>query len=209
MRYLLMLSLLIANISIAKPVDDLTKLLLNTNTMQADFSQEVRDLHGNPIQKYKGEMFIEKPQKFRWEIKQPEDNETLLVYNGKKLYNYDVPLEQVTVQKLENNIDSPLKFLLTGNIESLPSDFNVLDLKTDGFCNNNAKVCFKLKPKQQDSTIDVFEIGFSDGKMQALRMIDGLGQVSDFIFFKIKLNEKVNPEKFKFKVPSGVDVIGE
>lgn len=201
--------LVFSNISIAKPVDDLTKLLLNTNTMQADFTQVVRDLQGNSKQQYQGAMYIAKPERFRWEIKQPEDNETILVYDGKKLYNYDVPLEQVTVQKLERNIDSPLKFLLTGNIESLDNDFNVLALTTEGFCNKNSEVCFKLKPKQADATIDVFEIGFSDGKMQALRMVDSLGQVSDFLFSSILLNETVNPQKFKFKAPAGVDVIGE
>jgi outer membrane lipoprotein carrier protein len=74
----------------------LTGILLNTQTMEADFSQTVKDKTHHNIQQTQGHMALVRPGKFRWEVKSP--NQQLIVANGKRLWIYDPDLEQPFMQ---------------------------------------------------------------------------------------------------------------
>src|ERR1700730_12125110 len=77
---------------------DLESILTSTKTTQADFSQVLTDTKGNQLQTSNGSMAIERPGKFRWDIKSPMKQ--LIIADGSFLWIYDTDLEQVTKKKL-------------------------------------------------------------------------------------------------------------
>lgn len=202
-------SLALANQTEQLPVNHLKALLQPINGMTAKFNQKVIDNDGVLLQQFSGEVALQKPQLFRWEVKKPEPN--LVVSDGKKLWNYDELLEQVTVQKIDvDGRESPIGFLLTGNLERLETDFEVIRIAEDTKkCFDTMEWCFSLTPKVQNNNYQRLEMGFSQGEIRILRMLDQLGQTSEFKFDKVVTNPNLAKEQFQFKPPADVDVIGE
>jgi Outer membrane lipoprotein-sorting protein len=62
----------------------------------------VTDAQGKPLQKGSGEMVLQRPDHFRWEAKQPDDN--LILSDGKAVWLYDPFVEQVTVMSLSKAV---------------------------------------------------------------------------------------------------------
>lgn len=185
----------ISNVANALPVNDLQELLREINTMSADFSQTVYSEDGVLLQEYKGQMDLKKPDLLRWETNEPD--RTLVVTDGNRLWNYDVELEQVTVQDREEDNQSPLAYILN-DIDGIEKEYTV-ELSQDD--------CYALIPATE-KTFDKIEMCFAKGKLTQLVIHDSLGQISTFDFYKIKLNKNIPLSRFKFTPPKGVDVIG-
>jgi outer membrane lipoprotein carrier protein len=95
---LLISILLFVNAAYAAPSTDLSTLLNSLHSMRSDFTQTVYDNHGKAIQKSYGQMALQRPGKFRWEIKKPIPQ--VIVANDTRLWVYDPDLEQVTIRAL-------------------------------------------------------------------------------------------------------------
>lgn len=168
------------------------------NTMQAHFTQNVYSEKNKLLQSYAGTMEFKKPNLFRWEVKTPD--ESLLVTDGKKLWNYDVALEQVTVQKYTPDQEiTPLSFVLDST-HNLTKNFSVEQLPNS---------CFKLTPKQENQNFVNVAVCFKDTQIASLNILDHLGQNSKFEFSQVKNNGNIADQKFSFKPPAGVDIVGE
>lgn len=182
----------------SNPLQELQKLLSSISTMQAEFKQTVLNEKNNVLHVYHGLMAFKKPNLFRWQVDQPD--ESLLVTDGYKLWNYDVNLEQVTVEKFNANHEvTPLSFVLDDPYK-LSANFNVERLP---------KSCYKLTPKQENSNFVNVTVCFKNDKISSVKVADHFGQTTIFDFFKIKNNDQLQNVKFSFTPPAGVDVIGE
>ena len=176
--------------------------LHNTQSMQASFKQTVFNDKLKQIQTSNGMMSYKKPNLFKWQVMEPD--ETLLVTDGKNLWNYDASLEQVTVQKytIDKEI-SPLSFILD-DATKLNANFTV-DEQNEG--------CFKLTPKQENSNFVNVIVCFAGSnnfaKIKSVSVLDHLGQTSVFEFFKMQINLPLANANFNFTPPPEVDVIGE
>lgn len=180
------------------PLQELQKLLSSISTMQAEFKQTVMSDKNNVLHVYHGLMAFKKPNLFRWQVDQPE--ESLIVTDGHKLWNYDVNLEQVTVEKFNANHEiTPLSFVLD-DPSKLSTNFNVERLP---------KSCYKLTPKQENNSFVNVAVCFKSDKISSVKVVDHFGQTTIFDFFKIKNNDQLQNVKFSFTPPAGVDVIGE
>lgn len=199
----MLLAVLGSSVAMAQTaVEELQKMLNTTQSMQANFKQTVFNEKLMQIQTASGTMAYKKPNLFKWQVIEPDA--TLLITDGKKLWNYDVALEQVTVQKytIDKEI-SPLSFILD-DASHINADFNVEQQAND---------CFKLTPKQENSNFANVSVCFANAsgtaKIKSLAVLDHLGQTSLFEFSKMQVNIPLATASFSFTPPAGVDVVGE
>ncbi|MFT3741516.1 MAG: outer membrane lipoprotein chaperone LolA [Gammaproteobacteria bacterium] len=172
-------------------------LLAGFKTLTAQFEQVVSAGNGHPAQKSYGTMAIERPDHFRWQVTQPQPQ--LLIADGKHLWIYDEDLRQATRQKLDTrNTNSPAS-LLSGSVQDLADRFNV----------TQTGPTYKLVPKQASDLFASVELTFSQGILTHMRLLDSLGNQTDFYFNQVQLDKKLNPGLFKFTAPRGVEIIQE
>lgn len=180
------------------PIDELKNHLLSISSMQANFTQKVFSENQKLLNTYSGAMAFKKPNAFRWEVITPD--ETLIVTNGVKLWNYDADLEQVTVQRYVANKElTPISFILD-DANNLGNNFIVENVKES---------CFKLTPKQETANFADIEVCFENKMINTVNIFDHLGQKSVFSFSQIQNNKNIADKMFSFSPPPGVDVIGE
>jgi len=207
---LVIFSLLFSSILMAdtQSRNELQKLLAPIVTLKAQFQQTVLNDRNKILQRSSGNLEFKKPNMFRWEVEKPEAN--LVVTDGNKLWNYDADLEQVTVQEFKANTEvSPVSFLFD-DMAKLKADFEIVKINQKNIkCFERASVCFRLTPKIENTNFVSVEVGFAAEKIVVLRLLDHLGQTSEFEFKSIKNNAKIANTRFTFTPPVGVDVIGE
>lgn len=186
------------------PAIELQELLSKIHTMSANFTQttQVSAKKASAERGVSGSMAFERPSKFRWEIKSP--NQQLIIAKEKTIWFYDVDLEQVTKRKVNYREPGNPAILLSGNPNTLQELFNIKKLEQ-----NLPGAWFKLTPKQQNNMYQAIKINFVDGEIKAMVIVDNLGGQSNIQFTNIKINNAINPSLFKFTVPHGVDVVTE
>ena len=67
----------------------------------------------------------------------------------------------------------------------------------------------ELVPKGRDQTFDRIRLGFADGKVRFMEMVDNFGQTTLLRLGDVERNVPVPASAFQFTPPPGVDVIGE
>ncbi len=87
---------------------------------------------------------------------------------------------------------------------TLDEDFYVKSLGTQGKLD-----WLQLIPKSKDGGFEDIRVGFDKGKLRVLEMIDGFGQTTRITLRNAAENVDINPDKFVFKAPPGVDVVRE
>jgi len=181
--------------------DSLRKFFTSVNSVQAQFSQVVLDEALNTIQESSGTLYIERPNKFRWDYDIPFKQE--IVADGKQIWVYDKELQQVTVRDLTGGLGDTPAVLLAGK-GRLEDRFTVKSLGEQG-----SLVWAQLIPKNKDGGFETIRIGFEQGKLATLEMIDGFGQTTRVTLRNSKENIRIDPARFRFTPPKGVDVVGQ
>jgi len=204
----LKLMLSIACISIAPNLfaqnasDDLITLLTPIRTINSQFTQENLDKSSHPITSSKGNLVLERPGKFRWEIKKP--NPQTIVSNGTKLWIYDPDLEQVTIRTLSKETGDAPALLLSNPSTTLRTSYNVQTL-----VNTADKQEFLLTPRDKNSLFEHIKMRFNKKMIEEMQLEDHLGHITSITFNNVILNQSVSPSLFTFKTPPNVDVINE
>jgi outer membrane lipoprotein carrier protein len=193
--------LLLPLIGLADGISSLTKFYQETQAMQADFYQVVTDKKGNKIQEVYGRMQLQRPNKFRWDYDRPFEQQ--IISDGKQVWLYDTELAQVTVRALNNALGASPAALLAGE-RGIENSFKLV----------NAYRKDKLdwvssQAKDGDSGFNKISLGFKDDNLQAMDMLDSFGHQTRIVFSQVKVNPKMDPRAFVFKVPKGIDVVGD
>ena len=175
----------------------LNKLLSNTKSMTANFSQTTK---GATNGTFNGSMSVQRPNNFRWETTSP--SEQLIVANGSSLWIFDKDLEQATKQSVDNQVGNTPALLLSGDPSKIDKNFKV----TQPYSTKNYYV---LYPKSGDASFKTLAMSFSGGKPVMMVLNDTLGQTTSIKFSNIKINPTINSSLFKFTPPKGVDVINQ
>jgi outer membrane lipoprotein carrier protein len=183
------------------PADRLTQLLSDLKTMRAQFTQRVVDRKGVTIQEATGQMALQRPGQFRWDTQSTGQQ---IVADGKKIWVYNVDLQQVMVQKQDMNSMKSPALLLSGSVASLKSKFKITELqsKDPGFW-------FELKPQYKDAPFQSVQLHFVKGQLQAMRLTDSLGHSSLLTFSRVERNLALPESLFRFRVPKDVDVVDQ
>lgn len=167
-------------------------------SMTAHFSQVVK-AKNREVSRSSGSMALQRPGRFRWETKDPM--EQLIVADGKKMWIYDVDLEQVTVKKQAKGMGGTAALFLSGYDDTVTKDFEVKE-QTAGNVST-----FDLKSKSAKENFQRIKLMFTQDKLTGLELHDQLGQVTVVNLQQIKSNPKLSGALFQFKPPKGTDLV--
>lgn len=185
----------------ADPVAELRTFVKETHTLTAAFDQSVVDAQSKRILRSSGRLELQRPGRFRWDYDKPYPQQ--IVADGEHIWIYDTELEQVTVKPLSDALGSAPSLLLSGGID-LDSSFVYHAMgERDG------ADWVELVPKKADTNFEKVRIGFSAGKLSAMELLDSFGQSTRFTFTDVQVNAAIDPARFRFVPPPGVDVIGQ
>lgn len=179
---------------------ELNSLLSNFHSMSANFTQKTFTKNG-AAKASNGNMALQRPGKFRWEIFQP--NHQIIIADGQYLWVYDVELEQAIRKNLNQDANSPA-ILLSGSTSAIADRFAIQNLDQQG----NSKI-FHLMPKVNQDMFQRVDIQFQNGKLSQMAVIDNLGQKNVFYFSNVVTNPSLNASLFRFQPQSKVDVVKE
>ena len=171
-------------------------------TLSADFVQVVRDREGQITSRATGTLSISRPNRFRWDYRDPYVQ--TIVADGRRLWLYDSDLAQVTVRPLESGLGSTPAMLLSG-AGSVGDSFTGGPVERDGqwtWC--------RLTPKERGSDFERVSLGFNArGELAAMELVDKLGQSTALDFANVRRNASLGADVFRFEPPKGADVIGD
>jgi outer membrane lipoprotein carrier protein len=168
-------------------------------SMRAEFRQSVTDARGELIESAEGTVSLARPGRFRWDYRVPEQ---VIVSDGVTVWFHDVELEQVTIRQAADTVEGTPAMLLTGEGD-LRSEFDVSDGgKSEGL------VWSRLMPRRADGDFRELRLGFADGQLRRMTLLDRLGQTTEIEFARIERNPRLDASTFRFTPPPGVDVVG-
>jgi len=179
---------------------DLDNVLANLQSYSANFKETVLGEKKHVISESFGTMALVRPGHFRWDTTKPTAQK--IIADGHRLYIYDIDLAQVTIKKLDvaHLGDSPA--LLLAAHQNLNEKYHIQN------CTTTSGKCFELTPKSTQSDFKHIVIFTDvDNVIDAMRLVDSLGQETNIQFSHIKMNPTLSATLFQFKPPKNVDVI--
>lgn len=172
----------------------------DVETMSGRFEQSLVDANDRIVEQASGTFEIRRPGQLRWLYEEPY--EQVLVADGLNVWSYDIDLAQVTVKPQSDVLSSTPALLLGGSA-------NVLDDFTyEGSFEERNIEWVRLVPKDPDSNFESVELGFDDATLTRMIFADNLDQTTLIAMFDVVLNEPIDPSRFRFEPPQGVDVVG-
>lgn len=198
-KYMAVLLMLVMSTSYAETAADILQKKLNgIKTMKASFRQVVKAKQ-RVLSRSKGSMALARPGRFRWDTKDPMAQ--LVVADGKKMWVYDVDLEQVTVKKQEKSLGGTAALFLSGYDDTVARDYEVKQISQ-----GNAEG-FDMKAREHKAGFQRVKMFFKGDELRGLELYDQLGQVTKVDLNQVKINPKLSESLFQFKPPKGVDVV--
>ncbi|HEX7026707.1 MAG TPA: outer membrane lipoprotein chaperone LolA [Gammaproteobacteria bacterium] len=194
------LTLLISPAFAGEGLEKLQKFTNELRSMKADFTQTLFDDKMSPVEIAKGKVMLLKPGKFRWDYTAPYEQH--IIADGEKLWLYDPELEQVTVKNMSEALGAAPIALLTSE-QKLEDQFKIIELGNIG-----GREMLQLEAKVKDTDYGLMLLALGDKGLEVMELKDKLGQVTRIEFHDTKFNVKIDPAKFNFTPPKGVDVIG-
>ena len=199
---LLLIAALWTAVTAAADTDRLTRFLSETREMRASFTQEVRDMDGAVIERSTGTMALERPDRFRWDYREPAEQH--VISDGRTLWLYDPELLQVSVRPLGQALANTPALLLGGDLGRLEENFIVTPLD-----DQEGIHWYELVPRDPEAIFQQMLIGFRGETLAQMELTDHLGQSTRLTFSDVETNPALDPVLFEFTPPPGVDVIGE
>ena len=171
-------------------------------SLSAQFVQVVQDRKGDVTDRASGTLSIARPNRFRWDYREPY--EQTIVADGRKLWLYDPDLEQVTVRSLEQGLGATPAMLLSGSGD-------VADAFSAGAVEQQQGLTWcRLLPKQPGSDFERVSLAFNPrNELAAMELVDKLGQTTTIQFSAVQRTSKLDDVLFRFVPPAGADVIGD
>lgn len=179
----------------------LEDFFVKVRTLQADFHQVVLDEDLAPLQETSGRMWLARPGRFRWSYGQPVEQEVLA--DGLHLWVYDVGLEQVIVRNQSKSLSNTPAALLAG--DDKPGDSYLIEY----LGKQGAISWITLFPKDSSAPFSQIQLGFENGDLRLVQMLDQLDQITRLRFDNVIVNDQLPQGLFKLNLPTGVDVIQE
>ena len=176
--------------------------LATLKTLTAEFVQVVQDKQGQVTERATGTLTISRPNRFRWDYREPYAQ--TIVADGRKLWLYDPDLQQVTVRSLEQGLGATPAMLMSG-AGKVGDAFKAGPIES----RQGLKWC-RLVPAQQGSDFERVSLAFdARAELTAMELVDKLGQTTTIEFRQLRRGAKVSDSQFRFVPPPGADVIGE
>ena len=184
---------------------DLEAFLATVQQGRASFTQTVtapgRDGQPPRVRTSRGEFSFLRPDRFRFRYTHPFEQE--IVADGQTLWIHDVDLNQVTARRQAEALSQTPAALLaaSADLRALRQAFDLREGEPrDGLH------WVEAIPRMRDGAIQRVAVGFRAGKLEALDILDGLGQRSVLRFGPLQTGG-VTAAQFRFQPPPGVEVV--
>jgi len=170
-------------------------------TLHALFEQQVISSDGAVEDSSSGQVWLRRPQMFRWEY--GGDFPEVVVADGKNIWIYDEVLEQVTVKdQTYTSANSPLTVLT--DLGKLEEQFEVREVgDAEGLH------LLELRSRSTESEFERILLGLRDDSLQMMVMEDAFGLRTEVRFQQVRRNPELETSLFTFQPPESADVIGE
>lgn len=169
---------------------ELQQTLSNMQQFKADFTQTVKDMDGETIHEASGKLTMARPDKLRWETLQPD--ETLLIADGRAVWNVDPFVEQVTIIDQSRAIqDNPMVLLTTDSAQQWDK-FDIAR-KSDG--------SYMITPVNGTGQIQALQLFFENARLSRLVMQDAQAQQSELDFDNIQTDFSPALNQFEVTLP--------
>lgn len=181
----------------------LDRYLAGLTTLRAQFSQQLVDGRGVTVQEADGNLVVQRPGRFRWEVRPAgAEGGQLLIADGRNLWFFDRDLEQVTVKPADASLTATPAMLLSG-VGDIRAVFDVTVLPRAGGLD-----WVQVTPRANDADFRDAKLGFAGRDLKRMELHDKLGQTATLIFGKTTRNGPVDAAELHFTPPPGADVIG-
>ena len=179
----------------------LERFAAGLESMHAQFDQQVISSDGTVQDGSSGEVWLSRPQRFRWAY--GGDFPELVVADGTHIWIYDEALEQVTVRDQSRDAaDSPLALLTEPG--RLDDQFQVREAgEAEGL------QLLELRSQNVDSEFERILLGLRDDRLELMVMEDAFGLRTELRFRDIRRNPELDESLFSFRPPPGADLIGD
>lgn len=188
-------------------VDVAFRLEENLRSVQSLEAQFVHNYYSAIVStplKEKGKLYFQKPDKMRWEYKDPENN--IYIYKGDRYQAYFPEDNQLVLGSLvEEGHKTEILDILTGKktlLEFYEVEFSPFPTDKP----QNAQI--KLTPKQEeDDSFILLEIDRKRWLIQKVAFIDWEGNKTEFQFSQIEIDPDLPKNIFELKLPPDVEII--
>ncbi len=184
----------------ANSQESVYRFFSSLKSFRADFTQHVVDSDGNPIQESQGEVWIQRPGRFRWNYQTPYKQE--VVANGVELWTYDPELEQATVKPIDQVLSVTPAMLLSG-VRELREIATLNDLGE-----RDDLHWYQVLPLKPDEAVDQVQLAFRNDSLAAIRVNDSFGNTTTIQFSGEQKNKPVPDTMFNIELPAGTDILG-
>jgi outer membrane lipoprotein carrier protein len=183
----------------ADAVDTLREFAREVKTGRASFTQTVSAPDGARKKMSSGDFEFARPDRFRFVYRKPFEQQ--IVADGRKVWLYDVDLNQVTVRLMSQALGATPAALLAG--VAMDKDFELNAAPSiDGVD------WVQALPRAKDAaSIQSIRVGFRAKSLAALEIVDAFGQRSLLQFSAVETNPRLADDRFRFVPPKGVDLI--
>lgn len=191
----------------ADGLSDLESFLRQARQGRASFTQVVsaprRDGEAAPRSKTSSGSFeFLRPSRFRFHYLKPF--EQLIVADGQTLWLYDADLNQATARRQQEVLgNTPAALIATASdLKGLSALFTLANAPdADG------QQWVLATPKSRDGQLQSVRLGFRQGQLATLEMLDSFGQRSVMQFGPLDTQSGFKPGHFAFQPPAGADVL--
>ncbi|OGL47120.1 MAG: outer membrane lipoprotein carrier protein LolA [Candidatus Schekmanbacteria bacterium RBG_16_38_11] len=189
-------------VKLADIVSRIQKKYEAVRELEANSNQETFNKTVDRKFKFRGKLYIKKPDKLRMEIKEPE--EQLIVTNGSVLWIYIPENNQAVKEKMDGKNKSKLAITILAGMAKLDKEFKI---SKEGESGKSYMV--GLVPKDPSSMIKKMELEIEKNNYNIRKVIvdDSFGNWTSYELTDVKINKGIPDSKFDFKVPESVEVV--
>ncbi len=198
----LALSVTLAGTAQADAVDTLRAFVKDVQVARGQFTQSVTSPDGKKSRTSQGSLEFQRPNRFRFAYTTP--TEQLIVGDGKQVWLFDADLNQVTVRPMSQALGATPAALLAGG--NLDKDF-VLKAAPSTGQGADATEWVDAQPRHKDGQFQSVKVGFKQGQLAVLEILDSFGQRSRLNFTQFEPRANVAATRFQFTPPAGADVL--
>jgi outer membrane lipoprotein carrier protein len=187
-------------------VANLERALKAVSTLQARFEQLHYSMSVSEPLREKGELFLQKPDRMRWEYKDPQDK--VFLYKTGVLEMYLPEEKQLTRSPVSEEV---LKSDIFGIFLGAVSFRDAYVIEDNPFPTQASRVRqVKLTPKTEgDYSHILLEIDETTWLLRRVIFLEWAGNKREFVFSQVRTGVRIPAKAFTLKVPADTEIIDD
>ncbi len=187
-------------------VANLEKALKAVTTLRADFEQLHYSMSVSEPLREKGQLFLERPARMRWEYHSPQNK--VFLYKDGVLEMYLPEEKQLTRSPVA---EEALRTDIFGILLGLTSYRDTFTVESNPFPTDAKRVRqVRLTPKTEgDFSHVLLEIDEATWLLRRAIFLEWAGAKREFVFSRVRTGVRLAPGTFTLKAPPGTEVIDD